>query len=67
MDARGELVSTVAFALRFKVLRARWDSDADVRLAAEAVVAYLEQCRYVIRHDPAPFPGPGYYPDVPKG
>jgi hypothetical protein len=67
MDVRDELVSTVAFALRFKAPQARWRSDGDVRLVAEAVVAHLELCRYVIRHDPPPFPGRGYFPDGPKG
>ena len=62
MDARDQLVCTVAFALRHKALYAKWRNDTEVRQAAEAVVAYLEQCRYVIRHDPPPFPGPGYFP-----
>ncbi len=66
MSARDDLISTVAFALRFKVLGVKWRSDIEVRLAAEAIVAYLELCRYVIRHEPPPFPGPGYFPKVPK-
>jgi len=66
MGSRDDLISTVAFALRFKAPHANW-GDGEVRLAAEAVVAHLELCRYVIRHDPPPHPGPGYYPAGPKG
>ncbi len=64
MGSREDLIWTVAFALRFKVPGAKWRSDAEVRLAAEAIVAHLELCRYVIRHEPPPFPGPGYFPKV---
>jgi hypothetical protein len=65
MGSRDDLISTVAFAPRFKVLGVKWRGDTEVRLAAEAIVSHLELCRYVIQHDPAPFPGPGYYPGVP--
>ncbi len=67
MGSREDLVSTVAFALRFKAPQAKWGSDADMHLAAEAIVAHLELCRYVIRHDPPPFPGPGYFPKGHEG
>jgi hypothetical protein len=67
MGLREDLISTVAFALRFKGPKAKWRNDGDIRLAAEAIVAHLELCRYVIRHDPPPFPGPGYFPSAPKG
>jgi hypothetical protein len=66
MDSRDDLISTAAFALRFKAPHAKW-GDGEIRLAAEAIVAHLELCRYLIRHNPPPFPGPGYFPDVPKG
>jgi hypothetical protein len=65
MGSRDDLISTVAFALRFKTPKGKW-RDGEIRLAAEAIVAHLELCRYVIRHDPASFPGPGYFPGVPK-
>ncbi len=65
MGSREELISTVDFALRFKVMGLRWKTDTDVRLAAEAIVAHMELCWYVIVHDPPPFPGPGYFPQGP--
>lgn len=67
MGSREDLISTIAFALRFKVLGAKWRSDGDIRLAAETIVAHLELCRYVIVHDPPPFPGPGYFPKGHEG
>ena len=66
MGSHEDLVSTVAFALRFKAPKAKRRTEGDVRLAAATIVAHLELCRYVIRHDPAPFPGPGYFPAAPK-
>lgn len=66
MGDRDDLISTVAFALRFKAPHAKW-GDGEIHLAAEAIVAHLELCRYVIRHDPVPFPGPGYFPKAFEG
>jgi hypothetical protein len=66
MNPRDDLISTVAFALRFKAPHAKW-SDGEIRLAAEAIVAHLELCRYVIRHDRALFPGRGYFPGWAEG
>lgn len=66
MDARSELVWTVAFALRHKALYAKWRNDAEVRQVAEAIVAHLELYRYRITRDTGP-PSPSYFPDVRKG